>query len=165
MLVWNRSHSFFLYKEWPLISHYIFHVVQWHFAIFLSTSLFRSHRISAPYQLNNEASAISSHHHCWKFYLSKIVANFEINCYLMVQGQGYIVDVKSLLSQDHIIFHVLVKTLFCWNMIPLIYATFVFLFILTVSLAVDRKHLNWLYGSLVAAQYTQHFCNPTKLRA
>ena len=83
---------------------YIFHFVQWPFAIFLVTSWFHAYRTSGPYRQKTESSAISQLHHHWKFYHSRGSVKIEINSNLMVQDQGYIVDVTLLPNQALIIF-------------------------------------------------------------
>ena len=83
---------------------YIFNFVQWPFAIFLITSWFHAHRTSGLYRQKTEPSAISQLHHHWKFYHSRSSAKIEINSNLMVQGQGYMIDVTSLPNQALIVF-------------------------------------------------------------
>ena len=82
----------------------IFPFFQWPFAIFLVTSWFHAHRTSGLYRQKTEPSAISQLHYHWKFYRSRNSPKTEQNSNLMVQGQGYMVDVISLLNQALIIF-------------------------------------------------------------
>ena len=80
------KHFFFKYKEWFLIND-IFSI--W---------------FNGLYRQKTEPNAISQLHHYWKFYRTRSSVKIEINSNLMVQGQGYIVDVTSLTNQALIIF-------------------------------------------------------------
>ena len=128
---------------------YIFHFVQWPFAIFLVTSWFHAHRISGLYRQKTEPSAISQLDHHWKFYHSRNSAKIEINSNLMAQGQGNMVNVTSLPNQALIIFNAWLKMcvvyrchgeklhLYNWPILA------VFLWVLrSICSADDSRHLN-----------------------
>ena len=66
--------------------------------------MIHAHRTSGLDRQKTEPSAILQLHHHWKFYHSRSSAKIEIISNLMVQGQGYIVDVSSLPNQALIIF-------------------------------------------------------------
>ena len=83
---------------------------QWALAIFLVTLWFHVHRTSGPYWQKTEPSAISQLHHYWKFNHSRSSAKIKINSNLMVQGQGYMVDITSPPNQALIIFGEWLKT-------------------------------------------------------
>ena len=66
--------------------------------ISLVTSWFHAYRTSGLYRQKTEPSAISQIHYHLKFYHSRSSAKIEINSNVMVQGQGYMADVTSLLN-------------------------------------------------------------------
>ena len=141
---------------------YIFHFVQWTFAIFLVSSWFHAHRTSGLYGQKTEPSAISQLHYHWKFYHSRSSAKIKINNNRMVQGQGYIVDVTSLPNQALIIFGELLKMCVVWRChgeklhlyVSPILAVFLWQ-LRAICSADDSRHSNKLFGSLEAAQKIQ----------